>query len=340
MGHQAVIVFFILSGFLVGNSAWRMIREGRWRWRTYLIQRVTRLGIVLLPALILGFGLDYAGTHYLASSHNIYTAPAGQSMVTTSVGQDLNLKVLAGNALFLQTIYVPVLGTNSALWSLANEYWYYLAFPALLVAIVGSRSILGRLINLGVGVCILVVVGPKIAMLFPIWILGFGVSVTPLLIPHHYRRVAMAAAAVQFIGTNALARIHAFPSLVADALPGVSFALFLYVILHYREPLRWGVYTKLARGFAGFSYTLYAVHLPFVTFMTGLIINPWGPWHKDIRHLLAAGFLVSVAYVYAWLLYLLFERNTASCRRYLSRSLAGGDTPRPAVYPKQVADQA
>jgi peptidoglycan/LPS O-acetylase OafA/YrhL len=34
-----------------------------------------------------------------------------------------------GNLAFLQTIAVPIFGTNGPMWSLANEFWYYLIFP-------------------------------------------------------------------------------------------------------------------------------------------------------------------------------------------------------------------
>ena len=57
-GHQAVIVFFVLSGLLVGGSVIRDVRNGRWSWRKYLVQRVTRLWIVLLTAILIGWGLD------------------------------------------------------------------------------------------------------------------------------------------------------------------------------------------------------------------------------------------------------------------------------------------
>ena len=80
MGNEAVIVFFVLSGFLVGNSAWRAIRSSRWSWHKYLLQRMTRLWIVLLPALIIGGCLDHLGMQFLSRNHSIYTGPSGQGL--------------------------------------------------------------------------------------------------------------------------------------------------------------------------------------------------------------------------------------------------------------------
>ena len=63
LGHQWVIVFFVLSGYLVGGSVLRSVRTGSWSWRAYLLARLSRLYVVLLPALLLGGALDWLGMH-------------------------------------------------------------------------------------------------------------------------------------------------------------------------------------------------------------------------------------------------------------------------------------
>jgi len=60
LGHQWVIVFFVLSGYLVGGSVLRSMSLDRWSWRDYLLRRGTRLYAVLVPALALGGLLDLA----------------------------------------------------------------------------------------------------------------------------------------------------------------------------------------------------------------------------------------------------------------------------------------
>src|SRR5204863_1384009 len=59
-GHTAVVVFFVLSGFLVGGTVIRSDRNGRWSWRGYVLQRGTRLYVVLIPALLLTLCWDFA----------------------------------------------------------------------------------------------------------------------------------------------------------------------------------------------------------------------------------------------------------------------------------------
>ena len=68
-------------------------------------QRLTRLWIVLLPALLLGWALDAGGMHFLPGEHNIYSAPAGQEEVSPGLADRLTPQVFAGNLFFLQTVF-------------------------------------------------------------------------------------------------------------------------------------------------------------------------------------------------------------------------------------------
>jgi peptidoglycan/LPS O-acetylase OafA/YrhL len=77
IGHEAVMVFFVLSGFLVGGSVLKLMSRDLWSWNNYLIKRLTRLWIVLIPALLLGLALDLGGSHIFSGTASIYSSPAG-----------------------------------------------------------------------------------------------------------------------------------------------------------------------------------------------------------------------------------------------------------------------
>jgi peptidoglycan/LPS O-acetylase OafA/YrhL len=93
IGNEAVIIFFVLSGYLVGGSAIRDMRNNRWSWSRYLVQRATRLWIVLLPALLLGVAVDHLGLQLLAGPHSIYSCPASQTLVPCNVVQRLSPRI-------------------------------------------------------------------------------------------------------------------------------------------------------------------------------------------------------------------------------------------------------
>jgi peptidoglycan/LPS O-acetylase OafA/YrhL len=129
-GHSAVIVFFVLSGFFVGGSVLRASGESRFSWGSYLADRGTRLWIVLLPALVVTLLWDKTGL--LLGHGGFYAGTEGNADQTANVASQLGLATFICNGAFLQTIVCPTYGSNGPLWSLANEFWYYLWFPALL----------------------------------------------------------------------------------------------------------------------------------------------------------------------------------------------------------------
>lgn len=129
--HQAVIVFFVISGFLVGGKAFRLSRGDAPFLRDYLIDRFSRIYIVFAPALALGVFVDTLGRHVFAGA-GIYEWPAWDGVFAPS-------HVFA--ALFqLQSIWSGPVGTNGPLWSLACEFWYYIVFPLLLAPLCGAYS--------------------------------------------------------------------------------------------------------------------------------------------------------------------------------------------------------
>ena len=126
-GHHAVIAFFVLSGFWISKSVAERHADGRWSWSDYSIDRLSRLWVVLIPALMVGGALDALS---LGLARFPYSA-LGPTILGGDFAIRLTPTTFLGNVLFLQKLAVPMFGSNTALWSLANEFWYYLWFPAL-----------------------------------------------------------------------------------------------------------------------------------------------------------------------------------------------------------------
>ena len=151
-GHQAVMVFFVLSGLLVGRSCVAAVKDNRWTWGHYLLRRLTRLYVVLLPALLLTVAWDEWGIRLFRAT-GVYSAlPSDSFILPQSIIHNLSWSIFAGNIAFLMTVVVPPLGSNGPLWSLSNEFWYYILFPFLAVGIMRRNGIGPRLASLAAGV--------------------------------------------------------------------------------------------------------------------------------------------------------------------------------------------
>lgn len=151
IGRAAVMVFFVLSGFVIAYVFDAKERTAE----SYLISRFARLYSVVIPALILTLFLDHLGRH-LDGRH--YTA---------SFYDEIPVRMIF-SLLFLNQIwnFTVAAFSNAPYWSVAYEFWYYMLFAAAVFSSGYRRYILVLLIVL----C----VGPRIILMSPLWFLGMG----------------------------------------------------------------------------------------------------------------------------------------------------------------------
>lgn len=178
-GHDAVMIFFVLSGYFISSSVTRSISNAEWSWAKYATIRLTRLWVVVIPGIALTLAWDAIGLK-IHADHAVYTG--GEREWTNDffdVAARSDALTAIGNATFVQTILVPPLGSNEPLWSLAFEWWYYVLFPIGLIAAIGHRGWLCRAAHALAGVAISLFVGRIIIIYMPIWLLGAIIGSLP-----------------------------------------------------------------------------------------------------------------------------------------------------------------
>jgi peptidoglycan/LPS O-acetylase OafA/YrhL len=324
LGHRAVVVFFVLSGYLIGSNVLHLSLDRRWRWFPYLVRRLTRLWVVLLPALILAVAWDQLGQHLTGNS--IYHGHlAHESVISFDISLRGSVIALLGNVLFLQGILVPPFGSDSPLWSLSYEFWYYLLFPLFLVALVSSMSGRRRMACIALGASILVLVGPTIDVYFLLWLLGagvgFGLGRRPDVATNVLFRAGLAVGALSLL---ALSFIPGFrTSLTGDVL--WAFATAALIILMQSGRAARHQHTQLYRitatAIASCSYTLYLVHLPLLTFIRS-VATPLQRWQPSFASLLTCLLIAVAVFVYAYVVGQLTERNTTKVRKWIESALS------------------
>jgi peptidoglycan/LPS O-acetylase OafA/YrhL len=258
--------------------------------------------------------VDHLGLQLFSGPHSIYSCPAGQTLVPCNIAQRISPRVVAANVFFLQTILVDTAGTNNALWSLANEFWYYLAFPMCLLALEPAESKSRRVLYIVALLILGMFVGRRISLLFFVWLLGALIYTLPLKIPRKVLSVAIYLVPALFpLSVLAVRQAH-LPRYPAQWAVALSFSVLLYVVLHSNGPARAGVYKTVAGLFSRMSYSLYLVHLPIAVLLCAFMNSPWQPWDKSLLHL-AAFLLLNVVLVgFAYLFYRAFEANTDTIR--------------------------
>jgi peptidoglycan/LPS O-acetylase OafA/YrhL len=322
-GHQAVIVFFVLSGFLISSTVIRSHVLGKWSWRDYAVNRATRLYVVLVPGLLLGFLWDRVGS-WLFAARGIYANSLSDLGPAVPL-KNLTLGNLLGNLLFLQTILCEAFGSNGPLWSLANEFWYYVLFPvALGAALAWARRSFRMAIPLTcLAVLIGIFVGRGIMIGFLTWLAGCG-----LVFLHSKIQVRSRSAALGMLCffsvlagvTLAVARIRQWDPVLSDLELGFVFTLFLFALLQYQVHENSSPYSAVAHRFAGFSYSLYVLHFPLLLFFRSWLV-PSERWQPTPLHLLSAASVGAASLLFAWLVSLVTEAKTDAARKWVNRVL-------------------
>jgi peptidoglycan/LPS O-acetylase OafA/YrhL len=315
-GSDAVFIFFVLSGFLVGHSALKQHQERRFDLESYLLKRVSRMYSVLVPALLLSsLGI------YLA-----FTTGRGPAFIDLNtpwypadwpVQESMSLATATCNLLFLQTIFCPQFGHNSSLWSLSNEFLYYLLFAAILVFLASdTRRTAKQLIAL---ICILSICTlwalPAFGgdmhrtMLFLAgWLVWLTGAFAPAFVTIFHRLLSTNLAAhLVFLGGLMILYLKSGYEVrvtvaVLIALYGISFGEKLNEWISEKSFLR-SMFYRLSDS----SFSLYVVHVPiiFVTVSLAEVLPMKLPNSLPLAFV-AILVLINCA---AWLFYLLFEQH-------------------------------
>ncbi|MEH6436931.1 acyltransferase family protein [Massilia sp. DD77] len=150
LGREAVVAFFVLSGFVIAYTA----DQRRPSARDYAVARCARLYSVAVPVLLLGFATATALFGVSGTGH------------TTAYQLLKPYLYIPFHLLFMGELWtlseVPPL--LNPWWSLNYEAWYYLLFGVLFYLRGAARLALGALV--------LAVMGIKLWLLLPVWLSG------------------------------------------------------------------------------------------------------------------------------------------------------------------------
>ncbi len=336
LGHQAVVGFFVMSGFLVGGAVLAHLKKQQDFLREYLIHRFARIYVVLIPAIAVTFLLDTLGRSFFSDT-GVYDWPTFQGHFAP--------RHILTNLLNLQEIWAEYYGTNGPLWSLACEFWYYITFPLLLLPFARNYSPLVRFSGFALGLVLfaLLAIPPSWFRLgYALWAIGaFATLATRPLIRSRWISLALYVAAV--VPIRLLVRgpyLAAWPWL-QDAADLTTALVFVNLAISIRFGPRegwaqgWALFRpRLHKHLADFSFSLYCIHMPVLILARAIAGQIFGPdWAKQLATplhwgVMAAVMTIAVAGGYAFSR--ATEAHTSSARRVLRRALQRFDRPNPA----------
>jgi len=316
-GHFAVMVFFVMSGFLVGGKVLERLALGNFTWQKYAVDRISRLYAVYLLALLVGGAFDSLGyLHFNDFGLYDHTSSGRIASASWNYHATLSLQTLGVNLIMCQTILGPVFGSNGPLWSLANEAWYYLLGPLAFVLVFGRETVRRLLGFVGFAAVLWFLPGP-IRLYALIWLLG-----ALLYFLNHRRLVPLWLALILLGAALTIARMEWFgDAVVQDFLIGISFAL---VINSAAGPGRRLPGNRWSRAAANCSYSVYLCHFPFLVFVYSVLFHLGVvryPGAAAPKYIVLYALLLVLVLGWCYLISLATERQTPRIRSWLTQQL-------------------
>ncbi len=326
---EAVLVFFVLSGFLVGGMVCARIKLGRFDPPGYAVDRFSRLYVAFLPALLLTVALTAIGMHWFNAT-GLYdgTNPTFAEKDTPLVfAANTGWRIFLGNAAMLQNYFVLPYGSNPPLWTLSSEFWFYVVF-----GLAGTAATLrgaARWVAAGLALISTLVLGTMFWVYLGMWLIGVAAAV--LRPPRWPASLLALVLLVSLLLLRRFADAQLAPGeIMRFAIQyGICLAMGLLLLGLRARPPRWTVpIAGLNKALADFSYSLYLTHFPimmlFVAVLGTVSGNPgyavgFAPT-DPVALATYAGELV-LAYGAAWLFAQATERQTGHVRRALKARL-------------------
>jgi peptidoglycan/LPS O-acetylase OafA/YrhL len=150
-GHEAVVVFFVLSGYVIAFTA----SDSSVRLKTYVEHRAARILSVAVPALM----LSVVVAPFAAGPSVQYAGPLELSAEQFWFASLVNVVFLGQS--FGMSVTPPF---NGPFWSICYEVWYYVIFAAWMYS--------GKRWRIALTALALAAAGLKIVILLPVWLMG------------------------------------------------------------------------------------------------------------------------------------------------------------------------
>lgn len=300
-GHEAVIIFFVLSGFVIHlKQANRDYNFPDFKIVSYFKKRILRIYPTLLVSFLLCVFVDFLIYQFIVHDSGIFSKYSLSS--------------------FLYNLFLvpdaPIWGNNFPVWSLKHEWFFYVMYPLLL-----CLSYKNPFLPLAI-----------IILLYFSFFLGFNI---PFIGPAAYTLLVWTLGSIlAVVYKNAYAQIKYITYLlllcfiypfvsradsnypVLDLCFGLITIGFLALILLGKIRIINQLLFK-ATWLGTFSYSLYLLHAPFLDLFKAVVLN-LQPDHQVPYHLWYGVLAILTIIPVIYLIYYFTERVAINYKKRLS----------------------
>ena len=320
LGHEAVMVFFVLSGFLVGGSVIKNLDN--FNFKKYLTNRITRLWVVLIPCLFITLIID----QLILSNYPEFLQGNYRSIINSGPSESYSdtFMTFIGNVFFLQNIFVKTYGTLGPIWSLANEFWYYILFPLILIILNfdNKYNFIFRSFYIILLLIILYLLPTDITKYFLIWCFGVFAFYIYDQKKGSFHKFNFLLSLILLISTLILSKLKFLSLFNSDLL--ISLTVSYLIVVCPKINLDQNKISKLFKNviihLSNISYTLYLVHFPICMLIFCYIIK-FEKMHLDLPNFFSYLFYLTIIISFSCIFWFIFEKNTNLIRDIIYRKI-------------------
>jgi len=291
LGHEAVIVFFVISGFLVGGIGLERIINRTFNLKLYVIDRSVRIYIPLLAAIILYY------------------------IICILLNINFNWIAAIGNFFNLQGILVDSL--VSPFWSLSYEVWFYIILASIAL-IFTKKNIYGYLLFC---ICCIIFISLEARYLF-MWFLG---AFAYLCKPTKKKNLILIVALLGIISMVVLSQLssesHIFKFRILLSKDLIEFFLSIFICLFIQQiildkSIEKNTYLRIIEKnfsyLSSFSYTLYLSHR--IIFLILFCFWDQGKATFTFLNIISYSIFILLTMLSCWCVYYISEKYTSNIK--------------------------
>lgn len=296
-----VLVFFVLSGFLITNTTFN---KGKgYGVKNYLIDRFSRIFYSFIPAIILVVFIDL-----LIINQGGYNTKFSFSIPS-----------FISNTLMLQgypIIGIQAFGSARPFWTVSVEWWLYITFGFLYYNFYHSiKPSIWWAVLLAFSVpLVLYYIGGHGGGLSIVWFMGFMLAVL-------YQSIEVKINTIAFLSILALCIVGVgYRTIVNremyDLGIAIFFSLFIFAVFNTTGAVRKSflnpAFVWISKFLSSYSYSLYLIHYS--------LIELYRSYFTD-RSWVSILSIYIVVNIVSYIFYIFFEKNHVRLRNFLKRRI-------------------
>ncbi len=310
-GHEAVMFFFVLSGFVIHLRYSRQLSNNRFEkfdFKDFFVRRFRRIFPPLFIVLIITLLLDTLGQNL---GYSIYFNNTPNELLNRNIGVDLSLELFLKNIFFLQGLVFSTFGSNGPLWSISYEWWFYMLYP--LVFFINKKNVF---LSLVVAVLFAILgryyhvefISNLLACFVCWWLGGIAVDI-------YNERIKINTfilyVLLLFIPIGLIGKQHLF--FYSDYFISVGFFAFIVLTTTKQDINKKMLWLKKIKWLGDSSYTLYIIHFPILVFINGIVLSKNGNRMPETFVFVVGSILFSL--LIAYLLHFIIEKPFVKKRK-------------------------